>query len=464
MTATVQRTWRNLFVKPFLAILLISFQISLFSQINSPNLFSDANGKGTVNLATSGGEKMGSLTIDLGPSVLDQGIGCADNGLNFTYYSEQVRTFILSGPDAVEFTQVSLIVHGATAPQGHLQAFIYTNANGPFPLGAITLNEIASSAIVNNTMVGTNPLDIPLSPTGVAMPGDEVVVKIVTPGNIDVAFRLGYGVDEGETTWVFAPECSLNDYIPFDNNGYSGDLMLSLQANEAPEISQTDYDGDGTPDITDPCACGDPLNIIDGGGNITHFHDFVLVTSNPGETWRITALNSGAIFDAGLVAIPLNTILPEISPGVYRLDLYHPTGVGFNVTVDRTAGGFPFPLATGGTCDAAICGAQAIPTMGEWGLIILALLLLTFSTVFMMKREHVLAGAESISFNLSSIPFDKVAFGKMLGVVMAGLAIIFSTAVFGFGYEMTAADVPGNLIAGPIAAYLLHLVVFSNKK
>ncbi len=224
-----------------------------------------------------------------------------------------------------------------------------------------------------------------------------------------------------------------------------------------PTISQTDSDGDGNPDITDPCACGDPLNIIDGMGQITHFHDFVLVVSGPGETWQITALNSGAIFDNGLVAIPLNTPLVEISPGVYKLDLWHPVGVGFNVTVDRTAGGGPFPLVTGGTCNA--CPLVGIPAMGEWGLIILALLLLSFATVFMMRRQTAIAGFGNVTSQSSGIPFDKASFAKMLVYVMIGLAAAFAVAVSAFGYEMTAADVPGSLLAGPALAYLLHLVL-----
>ncbi len=249
------------------------------------------------------------------------------------------------------------------------------------------------------------------------------------------------------------------------STGNWDDINIGCSAMQiVPTISQTDEDGDGTPDITDPCACGDPLNIIDGGGNITHFHDFVLVNSGPGETWQITALNSGAIFDAGLVAIPLNTVLPEISPGVYKLDLYHPSGVGFNVTVDRTAGGGPFPLVTGGTCNAAICGSQAIPTMGEWGLIILALLLLTFATVFMMGRKTAVAGFGTVSSNGAGIPFNKAAFGKMLAIVMVVLAAVFATAVGVFGYEMTTADLPGSLIAGPIAAYLLHMLIPQKKE
>ena len=106
----------------------------------------------------------------------------------------------------------------------------------------------------------------------------------------------------------------------------------------------------------------------------------------------------------------------------------------------------------------------AVPTMGEWGLIILALLVLSFGTVFMMRRRASLAGAGNVSMSQSGgIPFDRASFGKMLAVVMIGFVAIVAISVLVFGYEMTNADVPGSLIAGPIAAYLLHLL-FGAKK
>lgn len=107
----------------------------------------------------------------------------------------------------------------------------------------------------------------------------------------------------------------------------------------------------------------------------------------------------------------------------------------------------------------------AVPTMGEWGLIILALLVLSFGTVYMMRHQVAIAGMMDVSVSPnSSIPFERVSYGKMLGIVMLGLVTVFSIAVLLFGYEMTSADVPGSLIAGPIAAYLLHLIIGIKKR
>ena len=102
----------------------------------------------------------------------------------------------------------------------------------------------------------------------------------------------------------------------------------------------------------------------------------------------------------------------------------------------------------------------SIPTMGEWGLIILGLLVLCFATVFMMLRQTALAGMGNVSMSgTGGIPFDKTSYGKMLVGVMIGMAGVFAVTVSVFGYEMTNADVPGSLMAGPVLAYLLHLMV-----
>ena len=62
-----------------------------------------------------------------------------------------------------------------------------------------------------------------------------------------------------------------------------------------------------------------------------------------------------------------------------------------------------------------------------------------------------------MDFN-KNFPFDKVSYFRILPLVWAGLAVVFATAVSGFGYEITDADVPGSLLAGAAGAYLIHLL------
>ncbi len=291
------------------------------------------------------------------------------------------------------------------------------------------------------------------------MGNDGSITITATSSNPPISYAISGPVNTSNGTGVFngLPPGSYDITVTdaFGGTCEATDTeMVIAGMSLCPTVSRTD------PTIFDPCSCGDPLNYVDGMGDVSYFHDFVLVTSAPGETWEFTAV-AGAFHDDGTTPVTPGTVLPETPPGsgMYRLDLFHAPGVGFTCTVDRTAGGPPFPLMTGGTCSAC---AQ-VPTLGQWGLIILGLLILTFGVVVLRSREMAIAGYSSVETSkFSRLPFDKALFGKALIAVMLGLAATFAVAVTAFGYEMTAADVPGSLVAGPMLAYLLHL--FANKK
>ena len=180
----------------------------------------------------------------------------------------------------------------------------------------------------------------------------------------------------------------------------------------------------------------------------------------------MVSYNSGQLYDNALNPIPAGTTLTEVSPGLYRIDGLHESIVGFVANFNRTTNPLATPLTTGNACDGVSCAFAAVPTMGEWGMILFALIMLSFGVIFVMRQQVALAGAgatASSSFS-SGLPFDKSSFGKILAYVMIGLAATFTVAISVFGYEMTNADVPGSLLAGPALAYLIHLIVMSSKK
>ncbi len=166
----------------------------------------------------------------------------------------------------------------------------------------------------------------------------------------------------------------------------------------------------------------------------------------------------------------LNTFLGDVGSSLTQpFEVNVPAGATFTVVMSNTSSqqicdySFTLNPSNPGVVISGVGCAAAVPTMGEWGLIILALLTLSFGTVFMMRSRMAVAGMGNVSVS-SGIPFNRAAYGKLLAVVMAGLAASFAVAVFAFGYEMTAADVPGSLIAGPIFAYLLHLLAPAKKE
>ena len=107
--------------------------------------------------------------------------------------------------------------------------------------------------------------------------------------------------------------------------------------------------------------------------------------------------------------------------------------------------------------------SPTIPTMSEWGLILFALILFTLSVVYGTRQMHALAmkgaGADGSQSGSSwSLPFDRASYFRILPLVYLGIALVFTLAILWFGYEMTAADVPGSLLAGGVIAYLIHFV------
>ena len=106
----------------------------------------------------------------------------------------------------------------------------------------------------------------------------------------------------------------------------------------------------------------------------------------------------------------------------------------------------------------------AIPTMSEWGLILFALIIFTFSVVFGTQyQQRVAMGGNLTASVRQSLPFDKVRFLKILPFVYLGFAAVFASAIALVGYELTSADIPGSLLSGLVIAYLVQFVLGSSK-
>ena len=109
----------------------------------------------------------------------------------------------------------------------------------------------------------------------------------------------------------------------------------------------------------------------------------------------------------------------------------------------------------GNACDVNVA---AIPTMGQWATILFALLMLSLGVVTLKQQQLATAGSRQMAFSFRHLPSDKGNYTRWLLIVSAGLTAVFAVSIAFFGYEMTTADVPGSLLALPLAAYLLHLV------
>jgi hypothetical protein len=139
-----------------------------------------------------------------------------------------------------------------------------------------------------------------------------------------------------------------------------------------------------------------------------------------------------------------------------------------NSQVTIEAWGYEDTQNTGLPAGGAIM-PPVVPTLSEWGLISFILLLLSFGTVFIARKEgeFVLQSTKGKGFRLSAAfqkpPFVKALFKKaLLGTGAIGIALgALSLALTG---TITLVDIVGFSVAGPVFAYLTHLMMWFEKK
>lgn len=128
-------------------------------------------------------------------------------------------------------------------------------------------------------------------------------------------------------------------------------------------------------------------------------------------------------------------------------------GTGFNIVgtlelpgpnYGNTDEGHRVELSVGVDEDSPLFRPALIPTMGEWALIFMGLVLITLFSVFVSVPSVSLASVNgSVSHSFKSLPFDGKAYLNSWLQVVCAILILFSIAIIGFGYELTSADPMG---------------------
>jgi len=192
----------------------------------------------------------------------------------------------------------------------------------------------------------------------------------VTPDLLNV---LGYttGVEAND-----APFASTFPYLAMPwsgTGGCSGEIVEEKLVTIVAEISPTD-----------PCSCSSPYD------EVTMLYTDALVVSGlaGGQTVSLDANNNMDGFidpSTGQSFVVGATFGPAPGDGTITIPFQRAEGAVADITIGGTA--FISPEACP---DRAECPAAAIPTMGEWGLMILALLLLIVSVVKIKDQIPVL--------------------------------------------------------------------------
>lgn len=104
-----------------------------------------------------------------------------------------------------------------------------------------------------------------------------------------------------------------------------------------------------------------------------------------------------------------------------------------------------------------------VPTLSQWGLIIFVLLLLTLGSLAIKVRQLAITGTQTSDVKLNALPFEPKLYGRFLIISLLLIVSIFVFSILIFDYQLMNFDVPGILIASPILAYLLFLMIGTEK-
>ena len=135
--------------------------------------------------------------------------------------------------------------------------------------------------------------------------------------------------------------------------------------------------------VQDPCNCNDPQNIYNADGSVQLFHDVMTFSGTSGDA-IVCVTNCSAILDNTGTAQDfgaLNLSIPV--SGTLTHDFWRVPGA--YAQTDFTVGGLTAFLPAD-SCDGTVCNNN-IPTVGEWGLIILGFLSLIFAIVGIKQRK-----------------------------------------------------------------------------
>lgn len=191
------------------------------------------------------------------------------------------------------------------------------------------------------------------------------------------------------------PMEDLNGDGVFDSGDCDDSLFVSID---------TIFQSNNMLTFMDPCSCSDMQNCDVGG--ITYFHDVMTIPaagSVAPPSLDIRVLSSTNFYidvpcDGGSLSEPsyglsAGTAMNEISPGVYELEFWRPSGLLPTFSITTVLGGGVITLTAPNATFEPVCFqedcivVEPIPTMGEWGLMCLGLLLLILGVVTIKQRE-----------------------------------------------------------------------------
>ena len=119
---------------------------------------------------------------------------------------------------------------------------------------------------------------------------------------------------------------------------------------------------DNTASLADPCSCTNPQNYSLNG--TYYFKETVEITGTTGQSWNMTSITTGGIFDSSGTAIPLPFLGTETpaGSGIYQWEFWHVDGTGFCADYEEAGG------MTLDNCNSCDLPAAVLPLSTDLGL------------------------------------------------------------------------------------------------
>lgn len=213
--------------------------------------------------------------------------------------------------------------------------------------------------------------------------------------------------------------------------------------------------------IGDPCDCSTGID-LNGDGQVDLVQEEITVN---GDAPPFTVIaSSGNFYDAIANLYNLNDLTNLLNSSANNVALVYVFADGqatHSVTVADSAGNQA--IVNGGPCPPCPSGdLSAIPTLSQWGVIILLLLFITTNGVFIIRRQHQLATAGLASSSMQLPLMNWALFNNMLlkALPFIVIAIALITVIEDVLYIR---NIIGTFISSLIIVYLLHFVIMSDK-
>lgn len=243
-----------------------------------------------------------------------------------------------------------------------------------------------------------------------------VIGGVPTGGSIEVVgacpegSTVQYRVDDGawneekptynnETAEMLSIRCRCDE----DNSEVSTPVTVSTSPGACPVITDPAMVfSSGDLSFGDPCSCEDPLNCTIGG--VVYFHDILTISSSAAPSPPLASGTSIEILAGAMdfyTEVPCSgsgsltlgtagTVIQESSTsGVYEITFWRPANIVPSLSVSINGGSATeVPASTFEPVCNTCAPIPTVPTLPQWGLIVLGLMLMIFGAQFIAQTEE----------------------------------------------------------------------------